>query len=93
MAGCSCHTPTNGSPSGIQLGGLDLGSYDSLRVGGYQSGQAIVVPYEPCSSAIVGKVSPTPPWGARMPLDGPPYLSEEEQQLLRDWIAEGALDN
>jgi hypothetical protein len=92
-AGCGCHTPTNGTPSGISLGGLDLGSYESLRVGGFNSGAEVVVPGEPCSSLLVDKLSPTPSWGARMPYDGPPYLTEEEQQLVKDWIAEGANDN
>jgi len=92
-AGCSCHTPTNGSPSGIALGGLDLGSYESMRAGGFNTGGDLVVPGEPCSSLIVDKLSPTPSWGARMPYDGPPYLTDEEQQLVRDWIAEGAGDN
>ncbi|MCE9580157.1 MAG: hypothetical protein K8W52_43980 [Deltaproteobacteria bacterium] len=93
MAGCSCHTPTNGRPSGIELGGLDLGSMHTFRQGGRNSGAAIVVPGSPCTSVIVQKLSDTPPFGARMPLDGDPYLSAEEQQLIHDWIAEGALDN
>ena len=92
-AGCSCHTPTNGRPSGIDLGGLDLGSYDSLFQGGKNSGRAIVVPGDPCASVLVQKISETPPFGARMPLDGQPYLTPAEQQLFRDWIAEGAIDN
>jgi hypothetical protein len=28
-----------------------------------------------------------------MPLDGPPWLSTEEVNLLRDWITGGALDD
>jgi hypothetical protein len=31
--------------------------------------------------------------GARMPLGGPPYLSDAEIQLIRDWVDEGAADN
>ncbi len=92
MAGCSCHTPTNGAPSGITLGGLDLGSYESLRAGGFNTGDEIVVPGEPCRSRIVEKLS-LPSWGARMPLDGPPYFTDEEVQLVADWIAEGADDD
>jgi hypothetical protein len=92
-AGCSCHTPTNGNPSGIALGGLNLGSYQSLRQGGRVSGSELVVEGDPCASVIMEKVSDTPSFGARMPLDGPPYLSHDEIQLLHDWIAEGARDN
>ena len=32
-------------------------------------------------------------FGARMPLDGPPYLSLTDLQLISDWIVEGAHDN
>lgn len=92
-AGCSCHTPTNGTPSGIALGGLDLGSYHAMRQGGVNTGGAIVVPGDPCASELVIKLSDTPAFGARMPLDGPPYLGPEELQLIHDWIAEGAEDN
>jgi hypothetical protein len=93
MAGCACHTPTNGNPSGISLGGLDLGSYHSMLQGGFHSGAQIVVPGDPCSSLLIDKLSATPGWGARMPLDGPPYLTDAEIQLVKDWISEGALDN
>ncbi len=92
-AGCSCHTPTNGRPSGIELGGLDLGSMHAFRQGGRTSGPAIVIPGNPCGSVVLQKLSDTPPFGARMPLDGDPYLAPEELQLVHDWIAEGALDN
>ncbi len=92
-AGCSCHTPTNGRPSGIELGGLDLGSYQALRQGGTNTGGAIIVPGDPCSSELLIKLRDTPAFGARMPLDGPPYLDESELQLVHDWISEGARDN
>lgn len=93
MAGCSCHTPTNGLPSGIEQSGLDLGSIHALRAGGRTSGAAIVIPGDPCSSVLVQKIEVTPPFGSRMPLDGPPYLADAEIRLIRDWIAEGAEDN
>lgn len=92
-AGCSCHTPTNGTPSGIELGGLDLGSWHAMRQGGRQSGSEIVVAGDPCSSILIEKITETPGFGARMPLDGEPYLTGEEIQMFRDWIAEGASDN
>jgi len=28
-----------------------------------------------------------------MPLSGPPFVDEEELQIIIDWIAEGAPDN
>jgi hypothetical protein len=88
--GCSCHSPKSARPIGIELTGLNLGSPASLRRGGKMSGDQIVVPGDPCASIIVQKVSSAPPFGARMPTSGPPYLSPAERSLLADWIAEGA---
>jgi hypothetical protein len=93
MAGCSCHLPTSTNSSGLRNTGLDLSSYKTLRRGGNQSGGNVVIPHDPCNSLIVQKVSSTPPFGARMPVDGPPYLTPVERTLLNDWIVEGALDN
>ena len=73
--------------------GLDLSSYESLRRGGQNSGTRIIVPGEPCNSILPKKISRTPPFGSRMPFNGPPYFTIEEQQLVRDWVAEGALNN
>ena len=88
-----CHTPGGITPIGLEVGGLDLSSYDTLRVGGTRSGAAIIVPAMPCGSVLRQKVSAGPPFGARMPLNGPTYLDEQDLQLLSDWIAEGARDN
>lgn len=87
-----CHTPTGATPIGLQLGGLDLSSLTSLRAGGVQSGAEIVVAGNPCASLLLQKLGTAPPFGARMPLDGPPYLEPREVQLISDWIAEGAID-
>jgi hypothetical protein len=85
--GCSpCHL-------GRVTSGLDLSSYQSLRRGGINSGARIIVPAQPCDSILPQKLSRTPPFGSRMPYNGPPYFSATELQLVRDWIAEGALDN
>lgn len=92
--GCGCHLPTStGLGSATQIVGLNLSSLTLLREGGVTSGARIVVPGEPCASILYQKVSEAPPFGSRMPLNGPPYLSKEERQLLHDWIAEGASDN
>ncbi|CAN5716114.1 hypothetical protein BH11MYX3_BH11MYX3_33720 [soil metagenome] len=84
--GCSCHASNATS-------GFNLGSYDSLRRGGNISGTRIIVPGKPCESILLQKLGLAPPYGARMPYNGPPYLSAAELVLVRDWIAEGALDN
>lgn len=92
-AGCRCHQPSEPSPIGFELTGLDLSTYGGLRAGGANTGSTIVVPGQPCDSGLVLKLSEGPPFGSRMPLDGPPYLTEEEIQLVKDWIAEGAIDD
>jgi mono/diheme cytochrome c family protein len=94
LTGChQCHRPTAPTPLGFEVGGLDLTSATSLRGGGVVSGSDIVIPGRPCDSIIVQKISPAPPFGGRMPLNGPPFLTDEERQLIHDWVAEGALDN
>jgi hypothetical protein len=91
--GCRCHMPSSPTPIGLELGGLDLSSYDGLRRGGASSGASIVIPGQPCESVLVLKLSDGPPFGSRMPLNGPPYLTDEQLELIRDWIAEGARDD
>lgn len=94
MGGCSCHVPASGGPGiATQITGLDLSSLGSLRNGGRSSGARIVLAGDPCESVLYQKVSEAPPFGSRMPLNGPPYFSREELTVLHDWIAEGALDN
>lgn len=94
MAGCSCHMPTaSGVGPGTAISGLDLSSLSSLRAGGHNSGGQIVVAMEPCQSILYQKIDDAPPFGSRMPLGGPPFLTREEEALIHDWIAEGALDN
>lgn len=91
--GCRCHLPDEPDPIGLELAMLDLSSYATLRAGGAMSGPDIVIPGEPCRSLLVLKVSPTPPFGSRMPFDGPPTLDAETRQRIADWIAEGAEDD
>ena len=86
----TCHTPGGATPIGIAVGGLDLSSHTTLLAGGVQAGADIVIPGQPCASALVGKIGAAPPFGARMPIDGPPHLGAAEIQVIADWIAEGA---
>lgn len=77
--GCvSCH---GGS------GGLFVGSVTQLQQGG-QHGPAIVVG-DGAGSNIIKKLSPNPPFGARMPQGGP-YLPDSTIQLIKTWIDQGA---
>lgn len=88
--GCPrCHT--NGG-DGVQQSGFDIATYTTLRAGGTRSKADIVIDGKPCTSILYEKVSPAPPFGARMPRGESP-LSTADQLLLHDWIAEGALAN
>ena len=87
-----CHDPDGKTPQGYQVGGLNLTSHGSLMAGGVNSAADIVIPGEPCNSRLLQKVGASPPSGSRMPLVGNP-LSAKHQQLIADWIAEGALNN
>ncbi len=88
-----CHHPQGATPLGIEVAGLDLSSYASLRRGGTTSGANIVAEGMPCDSVLWQKLAAGPPFGSRMPLSGPPFLSLQERRLISDWIAEGARDN
>ena len=86
MGGCGCHASSSTS-------GFSLGSYERLRRGGLNSGTDIVIPGEPCNSILWQKLGLAPPFGSRMPYNGPPYYTPEELAIIRDWIAEGARNN
>jgi hypothetical protein len=85
-----CHTPTGTTPLGVEVGGLDLSTYATLIAGA--RGNPVVVAGQPCASLLVQKLGDAPPFGGRMPLDGPPFLEDEDLQVVADWIAEGAHD-
>jgi hypothetical protein len=94
MGGCGCHLPSStGAGTGTQISGLDLSALATLRAGGLNSGARIVVAGQPCESIMYLKVDEAPPFGSRMPLNGPPFWTADELKLLHDWIAEGARDN
>lgn len=84
--GCNCHASN-------QAGGFTLGTYEGLRRGGQNSGTDIVIPGKPCQSLFYQKLGLAPPFGARMPYNGPPFFNATELTLVRDWIAEGAKNN
>lgn len=86
--GCGCHNP---AASGISIDatGFSVGTWGSIKRGGNNSRDKIIVAGDPCASFIFQKLSNAPPTGARMPPSGP-YWSRTEMQQLHDWIAEGA---
>ena len=80
-----CHT--DGGLMGAAPEGLRLTSYELTLRGGER---VVVVPYSPLASELYRKVAGHS--SPRMPLDGPPYLSSEQIDLIADWIAAGARD-
>lgn len=87
----TCHAV--GSGNGMELD--DAGAYDALvdapALGA--PGQTLVVPSDPDGSYLVQKLEGTTGIaGAPMP---PPFGGQDpaDVQLIRDWIAAGALDN
>lgn len=80
-----CHS--DNSVLGSPPEGLRLGSYGQILVG---AERLVLVPGNPEMSEIWRKITGIS--SPRMPKDGPPYLSEDEIRLIRDWISQGAAD-
>lgn len=86
-----CHAEESFNPSA-----LSLDDHALLMKGGEHG--AAVVPGKPEESLLVKKVLADPPFGERMPMrskrrksaDRPVQLSEEEVQVLQEWIKAGA---
>lgn len=66
--------------------GLDLGDLEGALRGSDRG--PVVVPGDPEASELVMRLRGTSQ--PRMPLTGPPYLSDEQIALVVDWIAAGA---
>lgn len=89
-----CHGEDNYNPSE-----LSLDSYALLMEGGKHG--ISVVPGKAAESLLVQKLEGKPPFGDRMPIDpkkkrGEPStrkLSDEEIQLISEWVAQGAKNN
>ena len=88
----SCHTDVGRTPSaGLNL--KDGASFASLvgRPSARKPGATFVVPGDPDGSYLIQKLEGrTDIVGSRMPLGGPPYLTDGQLLVLRRWIALGA---
>ena len=76
-----CHNPADAD------GDFVLTTYDKLMVGGSEG--VAIVPDDPDESLIIDAVTGDDPW---MPKGNDP-LTAEQIDLLRAWIAEGAVDD
>jgi hypothetical protein len=90
-------------PNNLSNGMLDMGhdratayaallgvASTSAHCGGH--GAQLVVPGHPESSLLYQKLSAAPPCGDRMPQGATP-LTDAQLEMVRSWIAAGALDN
>ena len=94
--GCApCHTDVGRTPAG----GLNLRPGSAFAglvnvASSAQAGAIRVVPGNVNNSYLLRKLEAGATiTGLRMPRNGPPYLSDPQVQMIRDWIAAGALNN
>jgi hypothetical protein len=82
-----CHS------GGSTSGGLDLGSgdYGVVRVAAGNNGP-IITEGDASVSTLYTKTTSSPPFGNQMPYMQTP-LTVQEQEMIRDWINQGAQDN
>jgi hypothetical protein len=88
----ACHTDVGHFPAGglvllpdVAYGNL-VGAASFLKRGAVR-----VVPGQPDNSYLIQKLAGAPGiFGARMPLNGPPYLTPGQIQIIRRWIELGA---
>ncbi len=79
-----CHSDAAAAPPPE---GLRLDSYENVLRGGER---VVVLPGRPDHSELVRRIEGIS--RPRMPFNGPPWLSDDEIRLIRQWVAEGAPD-
>lgn len=90
-----CHTDVGRTPAA----GLNLRegqAYAALvgRPSARKPGATFVIPGDPDNSYLVQKLEGHADIvGVRMPIGGPPYLTEGQMLVIRRWIQEGAGNN
>lgn len=90
-AGSGCHSGNN-PPDGLRLTAGDAYS-NIVNVPAVQNSQLMrIEPGNPDDSYLVRKIQGSGIVANRMPLGGPP-LSQEEIQMIRQWVIEGAPNN
>jgi WD40 repeat protein/mono/diheme cytochrome c family protein len=86
VANCQgCHQPSNPSANYIMT------EFKSLLAGG-RSNKPAIVPHHPEKSHLVAQITPDEKGAAKMPMARPP-LPKEEIELIKRWIAQGAVDD
>jgi len=79
-----CHQPAK------QSGGYVMTEFDRL-IGSGESGSSAIVPSDPAGSHLIAQITPHDGVAA-MPA-GLPALADADRELIRSWIAAGAVDD
>lgn len=87
-----CHGSSSTPGGGLFLGAPVTYSI-VINATGTNTGGKVVRPDSSSASTLYTETTSNPPFGSRMPKDGPPYLDSAQQRWIRDWIDQGALDN
>lgn len=94
----SCHTDVGRTPAGAPPGlNLKAGAAYSNLVSQNSTGKpgaVRVIPNNANGSYLVQKIEGAADIvGRRMPIGGPPFLTDAQVALIRQWISEGARNN
>lgn len=81
-----CHEKDDENPNNFAMDNVTL-----IRTSGKTPN--MVIPGDAAGSYIISKLLPKPPKGAQMPIFAKKKLTEEEVDLFRRWIDQGAKDN
>ncbi|MEW6061631.1 MAG: c-type cytochrome domain-containing protein [Bacteroidota bacterium] len=81
-----CHEKDDENPANFAMDNLEL----MLKSG---KSKNVIIPGNAAESYLIKKLLPNPPKGAQMPIFSKKKLSEEEINLFRRWIDQGAKDN
>jgi len=65
-------------------------SYNAVLAGGTTSAGKGIVANDTAASIVFQKIGPNPPFGSRMPRNGPPYLPQSTIDSIALWINAGA---
>ncbi|MBI2429975.1 MAG: hypothetical protein HYV29_14495 [Ignavibacteriales bacterium] len=81
-----CHEKDDENPNNYAMDNVDL-----IKKSGKTKN--IIVPGDGANSYLILKLLPKPPKGAQMPIFSKKKLTEEEVDLFKRWIDQGAKDN
>ena len=81
-----CHEKDDENPNNFAMDNVTL-----MKTSG--KSKDMVIPGNGAESYIILKLLPKPPKGAQMPIFSKKKLTEEEVDLIKKWIDQGAKDN